>query len=168
MINNIMKNRITIPLTLIRHYLTEGQLAVLTSHNKRQLKGEVVFSDRSQLVVGIPKRLSASIQQYTAEYSINYKKLHYNESVNGDNIPLYYSGNVNIISPQIDFAGAYHNIELDLSLKRGKVENVSVNSSITYKDSNAIPFTPFRSNYENRCLELLKRLLSRLKSLFKK
>ena len=41
--NHTMKDSITIPLTLIRHYLTEGQLAVLISNNKRQLKGKVVF-----------------------------------------------------------------------------------------------------------------------------
>lgn len=161
--NHTMKDSITIPLTLIRHYLTEGQLAVLISHNKRQLKGKVVFSSSVHSKADSPNNYFDS-----SEYSITYKKLYYNDPVSGDNILLYYSGNVNITSPQIDFAGAYHKIEINLSLKNGKVKNVSANNTIAHKGIRPPSLTPFRSNYENRFLKMLKRLLSCLKSLFKK
>jgi len=157
-----MKKMITIPLTLIKPYLTEGQLAVITGQYNKTLKGKIesiVCPDR-------PCKFP-----YT-EYLIFRKKL-YGMDDTHEKVLVDCSGYIKIIIPPINFAGSHHNIEIEISLKNSKVENVSINIFITpsigsIRSNTDRKINIHRNNYDGPFLKLLKKLLSLLKSFFKK
>lgn len=158
-----MKKMITIPLTLIKPYLTEGQLDVILSHDKKQITGTILSSLTDN-----------------DHYFISRKKLYHNTS-GDEKILVNYSGIITVKPTPISFIGRIHDIEIKLHLNSGKVESGEVNSVILPSGGNvsiksgmmslsgiSTNDTVTRGNYDGPFLKLLKKLLSVLKSFFKK
>lgn len=158
-----MKRTITIPLTLIKPYLTEGQLAVILSNDKKQITGTIL----------------STIADHD-HYFIFRKKLYYNTN-SEEKILVNYSGVITIKPTPISFVGRIYDIEIKLHLNSGKVESGEVNSVILPSGGNVSiksgrrPLSGIatnnivtRGNYDGPFLKLLKKLLSLLKSFFKK
>lgn len=162
-----MKKMITIPLTLIKPYLTEGQLAVITSQYKKTLEGKIESIERIDRPGDFPKESALIFRKKL--YYVSYTQPHF---IPKKNAVKDVSCNIKIIVPPINFAGVHHNIEIELSLENSKVENVSVNSFITPSigsiSSRKGQIYRHRNNYDGPFLKLLKKLLFILKSLFKK
>jgi sporulation protein YlmC with PRC-barrel domain len=158
-----MKRTITIPLTLIKPYLTEGQLAVILSNDKKQITGTILSTIADN-----------------DHYFIFRKKLYYNTN-SEEKILVNYSGVITIKPTPISFVGRIYDIEIKLHLNSGKVESGEVNSAILPSGGNVSiksgmrPLSGIatnnivtRGNYDGPFLKLLKKLLSLLKSFFKK
>jgi len=157
-----MKKVITIPLTLINPYLTEGQLSVITSKYKKTLEEKIESIECPDRPCKFP----------WSKYLIFRKKLYGIESVH-EKVLVDCSCNIKIIIPPINFAGVLHNIEIKLALKNSKVENVYINSFYTPSIGSIASgrnrkVNIHRNNYDGPFLKLLKKLLSLLKSFFKK
>lgn len=167
-----MKRTITIPLTLIKPYLTEGQLAVILSNDKKQITGTILstISDNDHYF----------IKDMIDHYFIFRKKLYYNTN-SEEKILVNYSGVITIKPTPISFVGRIYDIEIKLHLNSGKVESGEVNSVILPSGGNVSiksgmrPLSGIatnnivtRGNYDGPFLKLLKKLLSLLKSFFKK
>jgi hypothetical protein len=163
-----MKKWITIPLTLIKPYLTEGQLSVVTSKYKKTLEGKIESIESIDRPVDFPR--SGALIFRKKLYFVGYTLPHF---IPKKNPVIGVSCNIKIIIPPINFAGVHHNIEIKLSLKNSKVEKVSINSFITPSIGSIASgrnrkVNIHRNNYDGPFLKLLKKLLSLLKSFFKK
>ena len=90
-----MKKMITIPLTLIKPYLTEGQLDVILSHDKKQITGTILSSLTDN-----------------DHYFIFRKKLYYKQTENEEKVLVDYSGFITMKVSPITFAGCLYDIEI--------------------------------------------------------
>ena len=148
-----MKGKLlTMPLTLIKPHLTEGQLDVILSHDKKQITGTILSSLTDN-----------------DHYFIFRKKLYYKQTENEEKVLVDYSGFITMKVSPITFAGCLYDIEIKLYLNNGKVENGEVNSVILPSSTKNDPIQKrpvTRGNYDGPFLKLLKKLLSVLKSFF--